>query len=113
MQMPGVLEIEATVTERGQTTVPAAVRKALRVGKQGKILFRIEGENRVTVIRKEDEETADPVVEAFLGLLERDMIARPERLHPVTRGWLEEARSLVAGVEYDIDEPLAPEGDDE
>jgi antitoxin PrlF len=111
--MAGVLEIEATVTERGQTTVPAAVRKALRVGKQGKILFRIEDENRVTLVRKESEEAADPVVEAFLGFLERDMIARPERLRPVTRAWLDEARSLVAGVDYNIDEPLAPEDDDE
>ena len=35
-----VFEIEATVTERGQTTVPAQVRKMLSIRKTGRVVFR-------------------------------------------------------------------------
>ena len=110
--MAGVLEIEATVTERGQTTVPAAVRKALRVGKRDKIIYRIDAESHVSMLRKENDAAADPVVEAFLGFLERDMLAHPKRLRFVNRGWLQDVRSLVDGVEYDLNKPLAPEDDE-
>ena len=35
-----ILEIPATITERGQTTVPAAIRKMLALGKRDKVVFR-------------------------------------------------------------------------
>ena len=39
MNVRPTLEIEATITERGQTTVPAAIRKMLGVQK-GAIVFK-------------------------------------------------------------------------
>jgi len=35
-------EIWASVTERGQVTIPAEVRRALRLGKRDKVIFSME-----------------------------------------------------------------------
>jgi len=35
-------EIYASVTERGQVTIPAEVRKALGIGKRDKVIFAID-----------------------------------------------------------------------
>ena len=35
-----LLEIPATITDRGQTTVPAAIRKMLALGKRDRVVFR-------------------------------------------------------------------------
>ena len=43
-------EIWATVTERGQVTIPSEVRKALGLHKHGKVLFRVE--DGVVVLKK-------------------------------------------------------------
>lgn len=102
-----VLEVEAAVTERGQTTVPAAIRKALHVENRGTVVFRLSGNGEVTLTRKPTEEIQDPVVGKFLAFLAKDMLAAPDRLKPVTVEWVEKMRSLVAGVEFDIDQPLS------
>jgi antitoxin PrlF len=101
-----VLEIEAAVTERGQTTVPAAIRKALRVGKRGTVVFRLSDDGQVTLTRKIESEP-DPVVGTFLAFMAKDMMANPNRLRYVTADWLAETRELVAGVAYDIEQPLS------
>lgn len=43
-------DIWASVTERGQVTIPAEVRKALGISKPGKVVFRIE--DGVIVLKK-------------------------------------------------------------
>ncbi len=43
-------EIWASVTERGQVTIPAEVRKALGIGKREKVIFSIE--DGVVVLKK-------------------------------------------------------------
>lgn len=103
-----VLEIEATVTSRGQTTLPSAIRRALKVGNQGAIVFRIEESGQVTVAKKELTET-DPVIGQFLSFLTADMIARPDALRPVTADWLASLQDLVKGVPIDLDAPLSAE----
>ncbi len=40
--MAGIIEKTSTLTAKGQTTVPKAVRQALGVDYGGKIAFRIE-----------------------------------------------------------------------
>ena len=35
-------EVWASITERGQVTIPAEVRKALGISNRGKVIFRIE-----------------------------------------------------------------------
>ncbi len=101
-----VLEVEATITKRGQTTVPAAIRKALGVGTSDSIVYRVEDSGKVSVVRKESDEP-DPVIDNFLSFLAADMLARPEALRPVTVEWLDGIKDLVRGVEFDLDAPLS------
>ena len=102
-----VLEVEATVTERGQTTVPSAIRQALHVQKGSVVVFRLSESGEVTLAAKPQEEPQDPVVGNFLSFLANDMLANPQRLRPVTVDWLDGMRSMVAGVEFDLDQPLS------
>lgn len=39
------LEVESTLTDRYQTTVPATVRQALKIGKRDKIHYTSSGPN--------------------------------------------------------------------
>ena len=72
-----IVEEVCTITAKGQTTVPKAVRQALGVGYGGRIAFRVE-RGRVTVHGlPEAGEGADPALAPFLALLEADLIARP------------------------------------
>lgn len=109
-EMGALLEIEATITERGQTTVPSAIRKVLGVGRNGKIMFRQMDDGSVVIARKSDDgEDEDPVVAAFLAFLERDMSDRPEKLVPLRQDLLAQGETLVEGVEVDLDAPLTDE----
>ena len=71
--MPTVIEETSTITAKGQTTVPKAVRRALGVDYGGKIAFRVE-DGRVTV-HNPAAEHCDPALAAFLGLIEKDIAA--------------------------------------
>ena len=71
---PVMIEEICTITAKGQTTVPKAVRQALGVGYGGRIAFRVK-EGRVTVHALPEDEHADPALAPFLALLE----ARPGR----------------------------------
>jgi antitoxin PrlF len=102
-----ILEIPATITERGQTTVPAAIRRMLALGKRDHVVFRGLADGTVVIARKRrspDEE--DPVLSRFLRLLAEDMAAKPARIQPVTAGRLARAAELVEGVEVDLDDAL-------
>lgn len=72
-----IVEEVCTITAKGQTTVPKAVRQALGVGYGGRIAFRVE-RGRVTVhALPEVQEAEDPALAPFLALLEADLAARP------------------------------------
>ena len=71
--MAAIIEQTSTITAKGQTTVPKAVRQALGVDYGGKMAYRIE-EGRVTVHDPEAEHH-DPTLAAFLGLIEKDIAA--------------------------------------
>jgi antitoxin PrlF len=108
--MGALFEIEATITERGQTTVPSAIRKALGVGRNGKIMFRQMDDGSVVIAPKSDErDGGDPVIAKFLAFLERDMGDSPERLVPLRQEFLDRGEALVEGVEIDLDARLADE----
>jgi antitoxin PrlF len=105
--MGKLLEIEATITERGQTTVPSAIRKALGLERNAKVMFRQMDDGTVTIAPKpEDDEADDPVISNFLAFLERDMIERPDALVPPSSEMLKRGRQLTEGVEVDLDAPL-------
>jgi antitoxin PrlF len=70
-----VVEEFCTITAKGQTTVPKAVRQALGVGYGGRIAFRVE-EHSVTVHGLPEDDASDPALAPFLALLAAD-IAKP------------------------------------
>ena len=61
-----LLEISATITERGQTTVPTAIRKMLALGKRDRVVFRGLADGTVVLAKKTADERADPVIGNFL-----------------------------------------------
>ena len=69
--MPIIHEI-ATITSKGQITLPKPIRQALGVDAGGKVAFDFEGD-RVTVTRVADDAHEDPAIGSFLTLLEKDI----------------------------------------
>lgn len=69
--MPNVKEI-ATVTSKGQLTLPKAVRQALGVEAGDKVVFELREDGQIVVSRGKVEHE-DPAIGAFLTLLARDI----------------------------------------
>ena len=101
-----ILEIQATITERGQTTVPAAIRRMLALGKRDRVVFRGLADGTVVIARQRGDSEEDPVIGRFLGFLADDMATHPERIRPVTAALVAEAAALVEGVEVDLEAAL-------
>ena len=100
---------EATVTSRGQATIPAPIRKALKIDNEGRIVFHLRKDGTVTIAKAPVEPEGDPVIDSFLALLENDITQVPARVRPVTRSQMESAFALVEGVDVDLDSPLNPD----
>lgn len=108
---PAVVEEVCTITAKGQTTVPKAIRRALGVGYGGRIAFRVE-RGRVTVhALPEGEENEDPALAPFLALLEADLAARPaEAVRPLPAALAGRLDALAAEVgDVDPDAPIEGE----
>lgn len=105
------LEVESTLTDRYQTTVPETVRRALRLGKRDKIHYTILPEGGVMLTRADVAETNDPALDVFLSFLARDISTRPERLQAIDPAFVQRMQSLVEGIDVDLDTPLS--ADDE
>ena len=63
----------ATLTSKGQPTLPKPIRQALGVDTGGKILFSLRGGD--VIVTRADAEHEDPAIGAFLDLLEADIRA--------------------------------------
>lgn len=61
----------ATVTSKGQITLPKAIRDALGVDAGGKVAFDLMGSE--IVISRVTETHEDPAIASFLSLLEKDI----------------------------------------
>jgi antitoxin PrlF len=109
--MPVTLEVESTLTDRYQTTVPETVRRALRLGKRDKMRYTIRPSGEVVLTRAEASQEDDPVLGQFLGFLARDIGSHPERLQALDVGFVQRLQSLTSGIEVDLDAPLS--ADDE
>lgn len=109
--MPATLEVESTLTDRYQTTVPETVRRALQLGKRDKIHYTIRPSGEVVLTRAEVSEGNDPVLGQFLSFLARDIASHPERLQVVDASFVQHIQSLVNRIEVDLDAPLS--ADDE
>jgi antitoxin PrlF len=67
----------------------------------GQILLSLcEEENPALV------ETEDPVINAFLGFLELDMIKNPERIEEISDAEMEHSKKLIEGVQVSDDDFL-------
>lgn len=109
--MPATLEVQSTLTDRYQTTVPETVRRALKLGKRDKIQYAIRPSGEVVLTRAETSEEDDPVLGQFLDFLAQDIANHPERLQFVEASLVQRLQSLVGGVEVDLDAVLS--ADDE
>ena len=105
--MAAPLEVESTLTDRYQTTVPETVRRVLKLGKRDKIHYAIRSDGEVVLTRVEVTEGNDPVLGQFLGFLARDIASHPERLQAVDAGLVKRIQSLVGDVKVDLDEALS------
>ncbi|MBC7706297.1 MAG: type II toxin-antitoxin system PrlF family antitoxin [Rhodoferax sp.] len=107
--MPATLEVESTLTDRYQTTVPETVRRSLRLGKRDKIHYTIRPNGEVVLSRAEVLEADDPVLSQFLDFLSRDIASHPERLQALDTRFVQRLQSLTRSVEIDFDAPLSAE----
>ncbi len=109
--MAATLEVESTLTDRYQTTVPETVRRALGLSKRDKIHYTIRPNGEVVLTRAEVSEQDDPVLGQFLGFLARDIARHPDRLQALDASLVRRLQSLVGDIEVDLDAALS--ADDE
>lgn len=109
--MPATMQVESTLTDRYQTTVPETVRRALRLGKRDKINYAIRPDGQVVLTRAAASAGDDPGLAPFLGFLARDLAEHPERIQAVDAGLAQHIQALIGNVEVDLDGPLS--ADDE
>ena len=70
--MPEIHEV-ATLTSKGQITLPKPIRQVLGVDTGGKVAFDLRGGE--IIVTRVDPEHEDPAIGAFLRLLEADIRA--------------------------------------
>jgi antitoxin PrlF len=99
-----IVQERSRITAKGQTTVPKAVRQALGVSYGGEIAFVVD-EHGVSVRRVETEE-ADPVIGAFLGFLEQDMLRDPQHVVAFPPSLAARMAALAEHVRVDLDEAV-------
>ena len=105
--MTPLLEVESRLTDRYQTTVPAAVRKALSLEKRDRLRFAIQDDGQVVVTRAVEGDGDDPALSHFLEFLASDMIRNPQHLQALDAGLAEHIDELVGDLDVDLDAPLA------
>ena len=107
--MPATLELESTLTDRYQTTVPDGVRRALKLGKRDRIRYLVQSDGSVVLQRA--AETDDPVLGSFLDFLARDIATHPRQVRTIDAGLAKRMRTLAKGVEVDLGAALDPAGE--
>lgn len=105
--MPATLQLESTLTDRYQTTVPETVRRVLKLGKRDKIHYIIQADGAVLITRSMPTEERDTVMDSFLEFLALDMKSHPEYIKKLDAGLVERIRKLTKDIEVDLDAPLS------
>lgn len=104
--MPAIREV-ATITSKGQITLPKPIRQALGVDYGGKVAFNLQG-SQVIVTRADEEAHEDPAIGSFLALLEKDirtgqhLCALPDSLVQAMLAALTHPVDLDAKIEGDV-----------
>ena len=102
--MPAIHEV-ATITAKGQITLPKPIRQALGVDYGGKVAFDLRGSQ--VVVTRVDEEHEDPAIGGFLALLEKDIRSgRHVNVLPIKL-----ARAMLATLKHPVDVGQDIEGD--
>jgi antitoxin PrlF len=104
--MLATLEVDSTLTDRYQTTVPETVRRALKLTKRDKIHYEIQSNGTVLLTRAVQTDNDDPALSQFLGFLARDIASHPERIQAVDSQLIQRIQSLVGSSEMDLDTAL-------
>ncbi len=104
--MDAVLEARSTLTVRNQTTVPPAVRQALKLGRRAKVRYLIQSNGTVIMARADSTTDKDPALDSFLQFLAKDITSNPQNIRPVGTKLARHIRSLTKGVKIDLDAPL-------
>jgi len=108
---PATLELESTLTDRYQTTVPETVRRTLHLGKRDKIHYSIQPDGRVLLSRVTPMEDSDPLLGDFLSFLAHDMALHPEQIQALDGDLAQRILALTGPVAVDLDRALS--ADDE
>jgi antitoxin PrlF len=109
--MPAILSAESTLTDRYQTTVPDAVRKALHLDKRDRLRYTVLADGVVQLSRLDASEVDDPAISGFLNFLANDMTAHPQHLQPMTSALRGQIQHLTAGIHVNLTDALSPEDD--
>lgn len=99
------LRAESRLTERSQTTIPAAIRDALHLKPGEYIHYTLLAGGKVIMSRQEEEQD-DAVISQFLTFLENDMKKNPQNIRQVPEAFWAGIKALTAGVGVDLDAPL-------
>jgi antitoxin PrlF len=105
--MPTFIEVESSLTDRYQTTVPEPVRDVLKLGKRDKIHYTIRSSGEVVLTRSNGSDSDDPVLGQFLGFLASDITKHPERLQPLDAAFVQRLQLLTSNVVVDLDASLS------
>ena len=104
--MATTLEVQSTLTDRYQTTVPETVRRALKLGKRDKIHYSIRPSGEVVLTRADASDEDDPALGPFLALLATDIARHPSQLRALDTDLANRLQSLTKGIEVNLDEAL-------
>jgi antitoxin PrlF len=109
--MSAALKVESTLTDRYQTTVPDAVRRALQLDKRDRLRYTVKANGVVQLSKLDTSEDGDPAMAAFLDFLAHDITAHPERLAAMPPALSKRMKKLTTGVKFDLTEALSPDTD--
>jgi antitoxin PrlF len=109
--MSAVLNVESTLTDRYQTTVPDAVRRALQLDKRDKLRYTVKANGAVVLSKLDASEEDDPAMGAFLDFLAHDITVHPERLTAMPPALAKRMKKLTAGVKFNLTEALSPDAE--
>jgi antitoxin PrlF len=104
--MSATLELESTLTDRYQTTVPDAVRRALRLGKRDRIRYLVQANGSVVLQRAGED--GDLVLGTFLEFLAQDIAKHPEHVSAIDASLARRMHSLTKGIKVDLNAALDP-----
>ncbi len=106
--MSAVIKVESTLTDRYQTTVPDAVRRALQLDKRDKLRYTVKANGVVQLTKLDASEEDDPAMGAFLDFLAHDITAHPERLATMPTALAKRMKKLTTGVKFNLTVALSP-----